>query len=126
MYEERLRSVAQDGIKALIWTMFWYALTQSISFLAMALGFCKSIPFSKPMRVLIQSRVWRSSHQYWRVHKYTVLHGIHWCHLLWRGRCGIFLVHDKSNEIGYCCQLRLLAAEAQAGRTRGRIEATVR
>jgi ATP-binding cassette subfamily B (MDR/TAP) protein 1 len=26
-------------MKALIWTMFWYALTQSISFLAMALGF---------------------------------------------------------------------------------------
>ncbi|KAF1832024.1 P-loop containing nucleoside triphosphate hydrolase protein [Decorospora gaudefroyi] len=38
-YEERLRGVARDGIKALVWTMFWYALTQSISFLAMALGF---------------------------------------------------------------------------------------
>ncbi|CAO2653774.1 Nn.00g031850.m01.CDS01 [Neocucurbitaria sp. VM-36] len=38
-YEERLRGVAQKSIKALIWTMFWYALTQSISFLAMALGF---------------------------------------------------------------------------------------
>ncbi|KAI4694089.1 uncharacterized protein J4E84_002669 [Alternaria hordeiaustralica] len=38
-YEDRLRGVARDGIKALVWTMFWYALTQSISFLAMALGF---------------------------------------------------------------------------------------
>jgi ATP-binding cassette subfamily B (MDR/TAP) protein 1 len=38
-YEDRLRSVARDSIKALIWTMFWYALTQSITFLAMALGF---------------------------------------------------------------------------------------
>ncbi|RMZ70076.1 multidrug resistance 1 [Pyrenophora seminiperda CCB06] len=38
-YEDRLRGVARDGIKALVWTMFWYALSQSISFLAMALGF---------------------------------------------------------------------------------------
>ncbi|OAL47500.1 multidrug resistance protein-like protein 1 [Pyrenochaeta sp. DS3sAY3a] len=38
-YEERLRHVAQSGMKALIWTMFWYSLTQSVSFLAMALGF---------------------------------------------------------------------------------------
>ncbi|KNG46830.1 multidrug resistance protein 1 [Stemphylium lycopersici] len=38
-YEERLRPVAREGIKALVWTMFWYALTQSVSFLAMALGF---------------------------------------------------------------------------------------
>ncbi|EOA86237.1 uncharacterized protein SETTUDRAFT_28633 [Exserohilum turcica Et28A] len=38
-YENCLRPVARDSIKALIWTMFWYALTQSISFLAMALGF---------------------------------------------------------------------------------------
>ncbi|KAL1795658.1 hypothetical protein ACET3X_005882 [Alternaria dauci] len=38
-YEDRLRGVARDGIKALVWTMFWYALTQSISFLAMGLGF---------------------------------------------------------------------------------------
>lgn len=36
-YENCLRPVARDSIKALIWTMFWYALTQSISFLAMAL-----------------------------------------------------------------------------------------
>jgi ATP-binding cassette subfamily B (MDR/TAP) protein 1 len=52
MYEERLRSVARDGIKALIWTMFWYALTQSISFLAMALGFCESSPFPIFVRLL--------------------------------------------------------------------------
>ncbi|KAF2849496.1 multidrug resistance protein-like protein 1 [Plenodomus tracheiphilus IPT5] len=39
MYESRLRGVAKSGIKALIFTMFWYSLTQSISFLAMALGF---------------------------------------------------------------------------------------
>ncbi|EFQ93765.1 hypothetical protein CFE70_003811 [Pyrenophora teres f. teres 0-1] len=38
-YENRLRGVARDGIKALFWTMFWYALSQSVSFLAMALGF---------------------------------------------------------------------------------------
>jgi ATP-binding cassette subfamily B (MDR/TAP) protein 1 len=38
-YHERLRGVASRSTKALIWTMFWYSLTQSISFLAMALGF---------------------------------------------------------------------------------------
>lgn len=38
-YEQRLSGIAQKSMKALIWTMFWYALTQSISFLAMALGF---------------------------------------------------------------------------------------
>ncbi|KAF2258210.1 multidrug resistance protein 1 [Lojkania enalia] len=38
-YQERLRSVAKCSIKALVWTMFWYSLTQSISFLAIALGF---------------------------------------------------------------------------------------
>jgi ATP-binding cassette subfamily B (MDR/TAP) protein 1 len=38
-YQDRLQGVALKSIKALIWTMFWYSLTQSISFLAMALGF---------------------------------------------------------------------------------------
>ncbi|KAJ4287807.1 hypothetical protein N0V90_012511 [Kalmusia sp. IMI 367209] len=38
-YEGRLHGVARHSMKSLIWTMFWYSLTQSISFLAMALGF---------------------------------------------------------------------------------------
>lgn len=38
-YQDRLHGVAKRSTKALIWTMFWYSLTQSISFLAMALGF---------------------------------------------------------------------------------------
>jgi ATP-binding cassette subfamily B (MDR/TAP) protein 1 len=38
-YQDRLAHVAQSSMKSLIWTMFWYSLTQSISFLAMALGF---------------------------------------------------------------------------------------
>ncbi|KAH7371427.1 P-loop containing nucleoside triphosphate hydrolase protein [Pyrenochaeta sp. MPI-SDFR-AT-0127] len=38
-YEDRLQGVAKKSMKALIWTMFWYSLTQSVSFLAMALGF---------------------------------------------------------------------------------------
>jgi len=38
-YQERLQGVAKRSMKALIWTMFWYSLTQSISFLGMALGF---------------------------------------------------------------------------------------
>ncbi|KAF2708657.1 multidrug resistance protein-like protein 1 [Pleomassaria siparia CBS 279.74] len=39
MYRSRLQGVARSSIKALVWTMFWYSLTQSVSFLAMALGF---------------------------------------------------------------------------------------
>ncbi|KAF2996864.1 hypothetical protein E8E13_004472 [Curvularia kusanoi] len=38
-YQERLDGVALRSTKALIWTMFWYSLSQSVSFLAMALGF---------------------------------------------------------------------------------------
>jgi ATP-binding cassette subfamily B (MDR/TAP) protein 1 len=38
-YRVKLQGVAIRSMKALIWTMFWYSLTQSISFLAMALGF---------------------------------------------------------------------------------------
>ncbi|KAF1954349.1 multidrug resistance protein 1, partial [Byssothecium circinans] len=38
-YQAQLHGVARRSTKALVWTMFWYALTQSISFLAMALGF---------------------------------------------------------------------------------------
>jgi ATP-binding cassette subfamily B (MDR/TAP) protein 1 len=39
IYGGRLTVVAEQSVKALIFTMFWYALTQSINFLAMALGF---------------------------------------------------------------------------------------
>ncbi|DAA76434.1 TPA_exp: putative ABC multidrug transporter [Trichophyton benhamiae CBS 112371] len=38
-YQERFDVVAHQSVKALTFTMFWYALTQSITFLAMALGF---------------------------------------------------------------------------------------
>ncbi|RYP77343.1 hypothetical protein DL771_001138 [Monosporascus sp. 5C6A] len=39
IYRERLDIVAEQSVKALTFTMLWYALTQSINFLAMALGF---------------------------------------------------------------------------------------
>ncbi|EFQ97875.1 multidrug resistance protein 1 [Nannizzia gypsea CBS 118893] len=39
IYQEKLDVVAAQSVKALTFTMFWYALTQSITFLAMALGF---------------------------------------------------------------------------------------
>ncbi|RYP09620.1 hypothetical protein DL764_001162 [Monosporascus ibericus] len=39
IYRERLDVVAEQSVKALTFTMLWYALTQSINFLAMALGF---------------------------------------------------------------------------------------
>ncbi|RYP32537.1 hypothetical protein DL767_005149 [Monosporascus sp. MG133] len=39
LYRERLDIVAEQSVKALTFTMLWYALTQSINFLAMALGF---------------------------------------------------------------------------------------
>ena len=38
-YQDRLKNVARTSVKALVWTMFWYSFTQSINFLAMALGF---------------------------------------------------------------------------------------
>ncbi|KAK3364499.1 P-loop containing nucleoside triphosphate hydrolase protein [Lasiosphaeria hispida] len=38
-YEASLRNVAKTSLKSLVWTMFWYSLSQSMSFLAMALGF---------------------------------------------------------------------------------------
>ncbi|EZF90630.1 hypothetical protein H113_08275 [Trichophyton rubrum MR1459] len=39
IYQERLDVVAHQSVKTLTFTTFWYALTQSITFLAMALGF---------------------------------------------------------------------------------------
>lgn len=45
-YTTRLQGVASRSITALAWTMFWYSLTQSISFLAMALGFWYVLPFT--------------------------------------------------------------------------------
>ncbi|KAF3932797.1 hypothetical protein ABW19_dt0207792 [Dactylella cylindrospora] len=38
-YEQSLRSIARTSVRSLVGTMFWYSLSQSISFLAMALGF---------------------------------------------------------------------------------------
>jgi len=38
-YEGSLRHIARTSVKSLVWTMFWYSLSQSISFLAMGLGF---------------------------------------------------------------------------------------
>ena len=38
-YEDSLRSIAKTSVRSLVSTMFWYALSQSISFLSMALGF---------------------------------------------------------------------------------------
>lgn len=38
-YKTGLGSIARTAVKSLGWTMFWYALTQSISFLCMAVGF---------------------------------------------------------------------------------------
>lgn len=38
-YEGCLRSIAKKSVRSLGWTMFWYALSQSISFLCMSVGF---------------------------------------------------------------------------------------
>ncbi|KAL2432173.1 ABC multidrug transporter atrC [Exophiala dermatitidis] len=38
-YSQMLNHVVLRSIKALTWTMFWYSLSQSLEFLAMALGF---------------------------------------------------------------------------------------
>jgi ATP-binding cassette, subfamily B (MDR/TAP), member 1 len=38
-YCQTLQEVQNQSVRALLWTMFWYAMTQSILFLTMALGF---------------------------------------------------------------------------------------
>jgi ATP-binding cassette, subfamily B (MDR/TAP), member 1 len=38
-YQEKLSGIAKKSIKMLLWTMFWFSLTQSISLLGIALGF---------------------------------------------------------------------------------------
>jgi ATP-binding cassette subfamily B (MDR/TAP) protein 1 len=38
-YQDLLRGIEKKSASALLWTMFWYSLSQSISLLAMALGF---------------------------------------------------------------------------------------
>lgn len=38
-FEQSLHNIATTSVKSMGWTMFWYALSQSISFLCMALGF---------------------------------------------------------------------------------------
>ena len=38
-YAECLDSIVQESAKSLVWTMFWFALSQSLEFLIMALGF---------------------------------------------------------------------------------------
>lgn len=38
-YDDMLRRVVLQSIKSFVWMMFWYAITQSVNFLAMALGF---------------------------------------------------------------------------------------
>lgn len=38
-YQGRLANVERESVRSLIWTMFWFALTQSVNLLAMALGF---------------------------------------------------------------------------------------
>jgi ATP-binding cassette, subfamily B (MDR/TAP), member 1 len=38
-YATMLNNIVLRSIRGLVWTMFWYALSQSIEFLAMALGF---------------------------------------------------------------------------------------
>jgi ATP-binding cassette, subfamily B (MDR/TAP), member 1 len=38
-YQSRLMGIEKRSIKSLVWTMFWFSGSQSVSFLAMALGF---------------------------------------------------------------------------------------
>jgi ATP-binding cassette subfamily B (MDR/TAP) protein 1 len=38
-YEERLQDINKKSIQSFLWTMIWFSASQSVSFLAMALGF---------------------------------------------------------------------------------------
>ena len=38
-YETRLAAIEQRSIRSLVWSLFWFSITQSVNFLLMALGF---------------------------------------------------------------------------------------
>lgn len=38
-YQEKLKGISIQSTKSYLWMMFWYSLTQSVSFLTMGLGF---------------------------------------------------------------------------------------
>jgi ATP-binding cassette, subfamily B (MDR/TAP), member 1 len=38
-YQNSLKNIERKSVKSLLWIMLWYSFTQSINFLAMALGF---------------------------------------------------------------------------------------
>ena len=38
-YETRLAAIEQRSIRSLVWSLFWFSITQSVNFLFMALGF---------------------------------------------------------------------------------------
>jgi ATP-binding cassette subfamily B (MDR/TAP) protein 1 len=37
-YEARLATIQQKSIRSLVWSLFWFSITQSVNFLFMALG----------------------------------------------------------------------------------------
>lgn len=117
-YEDCLRHIEKHSIKALVWTMFWYALSQSISFLAMALVCTSSVALENRKLTCIGFLVRRSPDQYWRVHNNPILHSLYRCYLFWRGRCRVLFLHDQSDQGGNRGELRVLATKANTGRGR--------
>tara|TARA_R110002003_G_scaffold42_14_gene3155 strand:+ start:385 stop:1248 length:864 start_codon:yes stop_codon:yes gene_type:complete len=124
-YRTRLQGVASKSIKALVWTMFWYSLTQSISFLAMALGFWYVVPSGMwPATNKVQVR-WATD-QHWRIYHDPILYRVHWCHLFRRGRCFFLFIHHQSYEVCHSSELHLLAAKVEACRPRRFLKTAIR
>lgn len=85
-FEEKVSGVARQSMRALLWTMFWYGIAQSSSFLAMALGFwyCSNVSTGKAM-FSHQWQVWWSTDGKWRIHCQSILHRFRCCYIL-RGK----------------------------------------
>jgi ABC-type multidrug transport system fused ATPase/permease subunit len=124
-YQDKLSGVASKSTKALVWTMFWYSLSQSISFLSMALGFWVRLHIKLLEKVLNVS-VWRNLDQQPRVHHIAVFYCIYQRHLLRRSRGRFLCLHHEPYQICYRSKLRLLAPQVEASGSRGLVKATIR
>ncbi|TIA38173.1 multidrug resistance protein, partial [Aureobasidium pullulans] len=73
-YDQRLSDIASTSTNAMLRIMFWYSLTQSVNFLAMALGFCVQADYYRFGGKLVSSGEY-STEQFYVVFVAIVLGG---------------------------------------------------
>ncbi len=93
--EDSLRNIAARSVKSLLWTIFWYSLSQSISFLAIGLGFWYGSR-------LISFGEYDSTQFYTRIHRH---------HLLRRSYCGFLYLQHQHHQGGRSDELASLGSE---------------